>query len=525
MDQVEASFNVVESFLVSQSSAWYEYNNIENPRTEFDRYLAEYNIKNTFDTTLAGYEMIEGIFMYYPREDIYIQSEKSHISSQKLKGIETKIKSEMIKRYEEVNSEIDKWVPVNLNDQFYLIRIIKIKNIYIGSWVNIDNIVAPLQEKSFKVIQNIMFCDAKGIPLDKDFDHLIIPINEDGIVESTHLMYKGERYFTTGVGSHKGLFYLVAMIRDNSVLEGLDAFQSLLIIVAFSVLISIILFSILIRKLLYNPLHVIVDAMNRLKDGNLDVKLEDMSVCEEFEVVNHTFDNMTKQIKKLKIDVYEEKITKQKAELQYLQLQINPHFLVNCLNLIRNLAIMGKNELIQEVTIILSHYMRYTLNTGTRVTVEQELRHVYNYIKLQQLRYQNGLICHVAVDEALEKAFIPTMLIQTFVENSVKYQMVQGEELTINVSVTLVKEVDGPKMEIIILDSGDGFDLEILEKVRRNEKIVNRDGEHTGIYNVRQRLAILYNDLAKIEFSNTECGGAEVKMIIPIDSGGVGGKK
>ncbi|PHV69640.1 hypothetical protein CS063_14555 [Sporanaerobium hydrogeniformans] len=517
INQMEASFNAVDSFLISQSLSWYEYNNIENPTTEFDRYLAEYNIKNTFNKNLVGYEMVDGIFMYYPKEDIYIQSEKSHISFSELKNIETNIKLKTIKFYEETNSKVDKWFPIDLDGKFYLARIIKIKNIYMGSWVNIENILSPLQEESSKVIQNIMLCDLNGVPLDNKLNHLIIPINEKGISENSHLIYKGERYFTTGVESHKGLFYLVAMIRDDSILEGLDAFQKILIIVAFSVLISIILFSILIKKLLYNPLHIIVDAMNGLKDGNLDVKLENINVCEEFELVNHTFDNMTRQIKKLKIDIYEEQITKQKAQLQYLQLQLSPHFLVNCLNLIRSLAIIGKEDLIQEVTITLSHYIRYTLNDSTRVTLRQELEHVNNYIKLQKLRYQDGLIYNVSIDLKLENALIPTMLIQTFVENAVKYQMVQGEKLTIDVAVNLINEVAVPKIKIVIQDSGDGFDLDIIEKIRCNKRIIDQNGEHIGIYNIRQRLNILYNDLAKIEFSNAKCGGAEIKISIPIE--------
>lgn len=67
--------------------------------------------------------------------------------------------------------------------------------------------------------------------------------------------------------------------------------------------------------------------MNELKSGNLEVHLSEENVFSEFQILNDTFDNMTKEIKKLKIDVYEEKLNKQQAELLYLQEQINPHFL------------------------------------------------------------------------------------------------------------------------------------------------------------------------------------------------------
>lgn len=52
--------------------------------------------------------------------------------------------------------------------------------------------------------------------------------------------------------------------------------------------------------------------------------------------MNKTFERMTHEIRKLKIDVYEEKLKHQRAELRNLQLQINPHFFLNSLNIILN---------------------------------------------------------------------------------------------------------------------------------------------------------------------------------------------
>ncbi len=44
-----------------------------------------------------------------------------------------------------------------------------------------------------------------------------------------------------------------------------------------------------------------------------------------------------------------------------MKLQVNPHFYINCLNVIHNLSIMGKNSLVQEMTAYLGNHLRYTM--------------------------------------------------------------------------------------------------------------------------------------------------------------------
>ena len=66
------------------------------------------------------------------------------------------------------------------------------------------------------------------------------------------------------------------------------------------------------------------------------------------------------------------------------------------------------------------------------------------------------------------------------------------------------------------IPSGDGFEPEILEKLQKHEKLISPEGEHIGIYNVCQRLSILYSDCADIAFSNKPEGGARIDLYLPI---------
>ena len=57
--------------------------------------------------------------------------------------------------------------------------------------------------------------------------------------------------------------------------------------------------------------------------------MEGENSFEELEQVNETLEVMVSEIKKQKLLFYEQTIEKQKAQLQYLQLQLKPHFYLN----------------------------------------------------------------------------------------------------------------------------------------------------------------------------------------------------
>lgn len=74
-----------------------------------------------------------------------------------------------------------------------------------------------------------------------------------------------------------------------------------------------------------------------------------------------------------------------------------------------------------------------------------------------------------------------------------------------------------PFVEITIADTGNGFQEEVLRELRRGNRVVDQQGEHIGIWNVMQRLQLLYNGQAEITLTNAEPKGALVKIILPFE--------
>lgn len=127
--------------------------------------------------------------------------------------------------------------------------------------------------------------------------------------------------------------------------------------------------------------------------------------------------------------------TLKEAELRALKSQVNPHFIFNALNSLRALIQEDPPRARQAVTQ-LANLLRYSLQSGQLETVpfEDELRVVNDYLALEQVRHEERLRLKLDVDPAALRCAVPPMLLQTLVENAVKYgiaKLPEGGEIGI----------------------------------------------------------------------------------------------
>ena len=110
------------------------------------------------------------------------------------------------------------------------------------------------------------------------------------------------------------------------------------------------------------------------------------------------------------------------AELRALKSQINPHFIFNSLNSVRALIDEDPSRARQAVTQ-LANMLRYSLQSGSKQTVsfEDELTVVNDYLALEQVRHEERLRLRLDVGPETLRRALPPMLLQTLVENAVKY--------------------------------------------------------------------------------------------------------
>ncbi|MFA9465172.1 MAG: sensor histidine kinase [Velocimicrobium sp.] len=514
--ETSTSLNNVESFLLTKCFVEEDIHKISQPREEIDRYLAMIDMKAEFQDSIDNYNMLDGLFLYDSAHDVFL--------AQCLDGENALIRNHVdsfIDGFQTMcNEGVNGWFSVMVDDEYYLAKMFELHDVYVSSFVKVSTIIGSLSEIVLGESDFVVLCNREGRILDRRLQNVSFQLQNQ-----KNVRIKGISYRNLQVSSKNNDFSFAILQEKGGIFRGREIVWTQFALSILGVIIISLGSALLMQRFFSIPINELIQAMKQLKEGKLEVNLEKENVFDEFKIVNETFEEMVREIKKLKIDVYEEMINKQRVELLYLQEQTNPHFLTNCMNLIRNLSLLGENEKIENASILLSNYMRYSLGTSTLISIEREIEHVRTYENLQRMRFGEHLIVTIEVEAAFVKQLVPTMLIQTFVDNAVKHQMDQESELLISVIIKEIRSLEGEKnIEICIKDNGEGFSDNILCLIQQNKKIVDSTGEHIGIYNVCQRLEILYHARASIEFFNAKEGGAVVLVKLPDDNEDFDGK-
>ena len=187
-------------------------------------------------------------------------------------------------------------------------------------------------------------------------------------------------------------------------------------------------------------------------------------------------------------------------ELKYLKQQISPHFLMNVLNNIHEMAEENTREA-QNMIMELSHLMRYVLyeSENDMTTLAAEARFISSYVSLMKKRYVEGIVT-VGLDipeQTPEEVHIPPLLFISFIENAFKHGVSYNNETTIDIKL---QELNGK-----ILFSCDNT-------IPDTRNIVSAGG--VGLSNIRRRLDLLYGNEYSLRI-NQKDDRYSVILIIP----------
>ena len=262
---------------------------------------------------------------------------------------------------------------------------------------------------------------------------------------------------------------------------------------------------------LAKPLVRMSETIQRIQSGEKELRITACDGTKETAAIESSFNSLMDQIYHLEISNYEMELENQRAQLVNLQLQINPHLLLNTFNTIYGLAEIGEIENIQTFTMNLVRYFRYSLkNSNELVTLAQELDFIRSYVEIQKIRYPDRFYVVYDVEDFLLEERIPPLILQNFVENSIKYSLGQSQT-----EILVIVHQTENRLQISICDDGVGMEDEVLMELRKGVPYI-RDGEtHVGICNCLRRLRLFYGE--EIDFSITSClgEGTQVWMELP----------
>lgn len=517
MKQIDDQLSEAERHMAGLMLTEYHFTAMGEVRSDDEYIMSKSNVSRRLTSDLIVYPYIDGFFVYsVPRRDM-VEASQLAMSYEETANMRKAMEASVMRLEEQPSHLNAEWTVQQINGESLILRLFGNGSVYIGAWVKAKTMLEPLSGIHTGESGSTLIVDITGKPL-----YSTRPLTEEGLdlargFEHYYLSGKNNDYLVVGEPSRKGGFSLAAVVPDKLILENLPYLEKVAVILIVVAIVMLPISLWFLRKVLLLPLQKMTKAMRRIGDGNFNVHIEESPVPNEFQLVNRTFNRMISQIEELKIHVYEEQLNKQRAELKHLQLQINPHFFMNSLNILYNLAQVKRYELIQEMTLCLVSYFRYVLQSNRPlVLLKDELKHAQNFLRIQELRFPELLFCHIDVPDYVQETPIPPLMLQTFVENTVKHAVRMDEPITVTIEASLDDLGGEPTVVLSIRDTGQGFPVEALENIRAGIQFADDKGEHIGLWNARERLRLQYGDRAWMDCYNEEPRGAVVEIGIPM---------
>lgn len=386
------------------------------------------------------------------------------------------------------------WDYLENDGRGYFIYVMQMDVGYVGALIPCDNILNDMAEGQGTVARMELFGRSGELLYTVDYD-----VDEKSVAyQSVRLPLPHVKYdiqLTVArkqVGGQYGVFIFMVFV------------------ILFLCIMLIAVNFLLQKKVVLNPLNRLKDAMIDFSKGNMDVRLPGDDSSIEISTLYSTFNEMAERIRELMTEVFEKELEKQKIQSDFLKVQIQPHFYANILNLIYGLAQIKDYASIQSLSKNTAGYFRYLLgNRSTFVLLKEELNCVRYYIEIQKMRYKDRMQVSLEIADGLEDQLILPMVLQTFVENSIKHNITLVPVLEVKV---VVSAGDG-RLNLMVCDNGMGFKTEILEKLE-NHELLSQDGNKIGIINVQERLRMFYQDQADINIESVP-GNTTITVRLP----------
>ncbi|HIS30766.1 MAG TPA: histidine kinase [Candidatus Limivivens intestinipullorum] len=209
----------------------------------------------------------------------------------------------------------------------------------------------------------------------------------------------------------------------------------------------------------------------------------------------------------LRLHQSEEELSKYRID--FLQNQMNPHFIFNTISTIMPLCLSAP----MEAYVLLEYFAEYLRgnlfagNLHTRVTLQRELDLIEAFLEIEKVRFQGMIETDMQIHCERSMPVMP-LLIEPLVENCVVHGRLTGRVLHIGIEIAQ----DDRGASVLVRDDGAGICKEKIDEIYQM-----KDGNAFGLTNVIKRLRLYYQE--ELEISSEFGRGTEISFHIPYEKG------
>ncbi|MDR1796775.1 MAG: sensor histidine kinase [Clostridiales Family XIII bacterium] len=287
--------------------------------------------------------------------------------------------------------------------------------------------------------------------------------------------------------------------------------------------VAMLLLTLYFKRKVYDPIKKIERAMEVVSDAEniLDFEIEISRDSELYELSSY-LNKTINQLKAFADREYSATLLAKQAEINALQMQINPHFLYNTLDSIRGLALTEGMDDIADMTKALSKLFRYSISKEDDFsTLQEEIGNVMNYMTIQHMRFNNKFQFQTDIDTEEDPDIlayqIPKLTLQPIVENSVFYGL---ETKPGPGRIVLHAYTTERRLIVSVEDDGVGMSQARLDEIAENLMKESADplgqSASIGLVNVNERIRLLFGEDYGLRVTSTVNVGTTVEITLPL---------
>ncbi|GIO15516.1 sensor histidine kinase YesM [Cohnella xylanilytica] len=271
--------------------------------------------------------------------------------------------------------------------------------------------------------------------------------------------------------------------------------------------IASLLFAYFISGRITNPIKKLLGAMRSVGEGDFQTQVA-VSTNDEFGILLQRFNRMNDRIRVLVSENYEIKLKEQEAKIHALNMQMNPHFLYNTLNVMNWTAIENGQKELSKMLVSLSSMLHYTSRKewGT-VHLSEEIEWMRNYFYIMSVRFEEKFTVSYEIDSTLYDYKMPRLLFQPFVENAILHGFDQTESGGL---IRIRGRIEDGTRYYEIEDNGRGMSGDTIHS------ILYRESSSIGIKNTIARIRMAYGDEYGVTISSEPGVGTKVTIALPL---------
>ena len=279
---------------------------------------------------------------------------------------------------------------------------------------------------------------------------------------------------------------------------------NIIVAISFINLIFLGIGILVMKEIVIDPLEKIASNAKQItNEGSLAIRFDTNQSYREANLINETLNEMLNRIDELIEEAKEKERVQRMLELSVINHQVNPHFLFNTLNSVNVLITVEDKVTASQLVKSLAKYYRACLSQESDAnTIDQELAIMNEYVHITMLKNPDLIRTKVCVEEGLYNKKIPRMILQTLVENSIKYGIKTIEE-PLEIEISIRGDYKGKCTILSVRDNGNGMTEEIKWHILERGPLEGKSG--FGLSAAVKRISLMYE-------------GLDIKDILEIDS-------